>query len=311
MSKKRKIILWVIVIILLFTGGALIYAANITKTAKKVVENSHQRLEQPSELRKKVVDPRIDNISVLFLGVDADEDENINNARTDAIIFTTFNKKEKSIHLVSIPRDSRVEIVGRDEMDKINHAHAFGGIDMTAQTVEKLLGVPVDYYVRLNFNAFVEIVDILGGIEIDVPFDIVEQDSQRRRNQIHLEKGLQLLDGEQALAYARTRKYDSDIERGKRQLEVMEAMIKKGLTLRNVTKYNDVLLELEDNMTTNMSFDDLVAFHDYAYRGVENEIVTHSLDGTPQTIGGVFYHIIDEETLANIKTELKRHLELE
>src|SRR5690606_21377009 len=99
--------------------------------------------------------------------------------------------------------------------DKINHAHAFGGPKATIETVEQLLDVPVDYYVKLNFHAFTEVVDVIGGITAEVPYELWESDSNDKKNAIHLLPGEQLLNGEQALALARTRKYDSDIERGK------------------------------------------------------------------------------------------------
>ena len=93
-------------------------------------------------------------------------------------------------------------------------------------TIEELFDIPVDYYVRMNFDAFTEVVDALGGIEANVPYPITESDSGDNKGAIHLEPGLQTLDGEQALALARTRKQDSDIQRGERQQEILKAILK-------------------------------------------------------------------------------------
>jgi LCP family protein required for cell wall assembly len=314
-KKSKRWLLWIFLPILTLLIGAGTYAAYIANTAKNVVDSSQYELEsraihKKSELRKKMVNPRVDNISILFLGVD-ENDGSFKNARTDSMILATFNEKEKSIKMVSIPRDSRVELVGRDRMDKITHAHAYGGLDMAVQTVEKLLDVPVDYYARLNFEAFVSIVDNLGGVEIDVPFPIREQNSSRELNTIKLEKGVQRLNGEEALAYARTRKYDNDIERGKRQQEVLQAIIKESISIRSVTKYRAVLESIGDNLKTNMAFDDMTAFHDYAYLASEVDIDSLTLSGEDATLNGIFYYILDESSVSEVSETLRSHLELE
>lgn len=317
-KKKRKftkVLLIILVPLLLVLIGMAAYASYLTSTAKTVVESSQHKLdsrkfEEKSELRLQKVDPRVDNISILFLGIDDSSEHVFSDAtRTDAMIFATFNEKGKSVKMVSIPRDSRVELVGRGRMDKITHAHAFGGLDMTVKTVEKLFELPVDYYVRLNFDAFIEIIDALGGIEIDVPFDIVEQNSHREKNTIKIKKGLQTLNGEQALAYARTRKYDGDIERGQRQQEILKAIINKGLSLRSVTKYGKVIEGIGDNLTTNMSFDEMLAFHDYAYAGKNIDVEMLTLKGKPARINRLYYYLLDDTNLEEVKTKLKQHLE--
>ncbi|HHY74211.1 MAG TPA: LytR family transcriptional regulator [Bacillus bacterium] len=316
--KKRKftkVLLIILIPLLAVFIGMAAYVSYLASTAKTVVEGSQHKLdsrkfEEKSELRLQKVDPRVDNISILFLGIDDSSDHVFSKAtRTDAMILATFNKKGKSVKMVSIPRDSRVELVGRGRMDKITHAHAFGGLDMTVNTVEKLFEIPVDYYVLLNFDAFIDIIDALDGIQIDVPFDIIEQNSHREKNKIKIKKGLQTLNGEQALAYARTRKYDGDVERGQRQQEILNAIINRGLSIRSVTKYGDVIESIGDNLTTNMSFDEMLAFHDYAYAGKHIDVEMLTLKGKPSRIEGLYYYLLDETNLQEVKTKLKQHLE--
>src|SRR5699024_5353757 len=127
--------------------------------------------------------------------------------------------------------DSYVYIPEVGYNTKINHAHAYGGPRATSKAVEELLAIPIDYYVRINFEAFMDVVDALDGITVDVPYEFREQDSQDRANKIHLNPGVQKLDGEEALALARTRKLDNDIERGKRQQEIVKALIDRAVSL--------------------------------------------------------------------------------
>ena len=105
-----------------------------------------------------------------------------------------------------------------------------GGTLTTIETVEELFDIPINYYVRMNFNAFIDVVDALGGIEAEVPYALHELDEFDKFT-INLQPGLQHLNGSQALALARTRKQDNDIERGKRQQEILSAIIKKSLLL--------------------------------------------------------------------------------
>ena len=181
-----------------------------------------------SLLRDEAVEPLKDNVSILFIGVDESElrSQSDSNSRSDALLVATLNNKEKSVKLVSIPRDSYVYVPDRGRNDKITHAHAFGGTRGTIDTVEGALDIPIDYYVKMNFNAFIEVVDALGGIDAEVPYDYTELDENDQRT-IQLEKGMQHLDGKHALALARTRKLDSDIERGKRQQMIIAGYSKR------------------------------------------------------------------------------------
>src|SRR5690625_5785080 len=167
---------------------------------------------EKSDLREEYVDPKFDNVSILLMGVDSsDERGDDEEARTDALLVATLNKDEKSVKLLSIPRDSYVYVPEVGYETKINHAHAYGGPRATIETVENLLNIPIDYYVRVNFEAFMDVVDAVDGITVDVPYELQEQDSKDRADAIHLYPGGQKLNGEEALALARTRKKDSDV----------------------------------------------------------------------------------------------------
>src|SRR5690606_38589254 len=154
--------------------------------------------------------------------------------------------------------------------DKITHAYALEGPSSTIESVEEMLEVPVDYYVRMDFQAFIEVVDALGGIEAEVPYDLKEKDENDIHDAIVLEEGLQELDGREALALARTRHYDNDIERGKRQQMLLESILDKALSATSLTKYGSVIDAVGDNMKTNLTFKEMQSFFEYAKGGKPN-----------------------------------------
>lgn len=294
-------------LLILVAGGTIAYMAMQLNTVTSSAQVELERGDR-SEIRDGPVNPNKDSISVLFLGLDDRTGEL--EGRSDAILLATFNAEEKTVKMLSIPRDSYVEIPDRG-MDKINHAHAYGGIDMAIDTVEKLLDIPVDYFTTLNFIAFMEIVDTLGGVEVDVPFAFTEMDSEDRQGAIRIEEGEQLLDGEEALAYARMRKMDprGDIGRGDRQKDLLEAMIREAASFSTITRFGDLMDSLETHMKTNLTFGNIVSMHNYA-TGL-GEIEQLSIDGGNSTINNVYYYDLDEESLDNTKNILKEHMQLD
>lgn len=301
---------WLWYTLLVFVIFVVLYGAYLSNKVAHVTNKAHKPLErgEKSEKRIEPVYPGKDNFSVLFIGVDERKGET--KSRSDVLILATFNKDDKTIKMVSIPRDTRVLIPGYYE-DKINHAHYFGGVDLAVNTVEELFDVPVDYYVKLNFEAFIEIIDALGGITVDVPFTFTEMDSNDKKNSITLHEGRQHLNGEEALAFVRMRKQDplGDIGRGERQKQVIKAIIEKGATLQSITKFDDILDSIGDNLTTNFTFQNLVALHSYA--GSLQSIETLQLKGKDQYINNIYYYSLNEDSVAEVSLTLKEHLGLE
>ena len=267
------------------------------------------------DLRDKKVNPNIDNVSVLFIGIDGSAKRGTGEGtRSDALMLATLNEKEKSVKLLSIPRDSYVYIKEVGYHTKINHAHSYGGTKATIETVEDLLDIPVDYYVRLDFDAFMKVVDALGGVNVDVPYAFSEQNSKDKANAISLNAGLQTLYGEEALAFARTRKLDNDIERGKRQQEIMRAILKKTASGTSVLKYGQVIDAIGPSMKTNMTFDEIKAFVDYGVSG-NLDVETLAISGDDSYIRNskgqnVYYWQLNEGSLEELKVTLKGHLDV-
>jgi len=323
--RNKKALLFIFIPLLLLITATSVYAFNILNKAQVAVEDAYEDDgRERSNLREYNVDPGKDHVSVLFIGVDSSEHrDNEDFALSDALILATLNKDDSSVKLLSIPRDSLVEIPAANPesgpdiydpnyrgkaIDKITHAHAYGGSSATIGAVENLLEIPVDYFVRLNFHAFVDVVDALGGITFDVPYEFSESDSNDRKNSIHLYPGVQKLNGEEALAVARTRKLDSDLERGKRQQQLMESILNKVVSFESINNLDSVIEAVGNNMGTNLRFNEMMGFASYVISGnLELEMV--NMEGTDLWTD-LYYYQLDEAHLAETRQLLKHHLGL-
>jgi LCP family protein required for cell wall assembly len=322
--RRKHILLSILFTILFLVVGSLGYGAYLTYKLASTTNDAHDPLArgEKSDLRVQPIDPDKDNISILFIGIDERQNKKDSSSRSDALVLSTFNKEKNSVKLTSIPRDSRVDIIdptGENDygLDKITHAHAFGdaqgdhGVDYAVATVENLFGVPVDYYVKLNFDAFIRIVNKLDGITVDVPVKLVTQDSQGNDGAIVLEPGKQTLNGEEALAFVRNRKSSGsggDLGRGQRQMDVIKAVIEKSTSISSITKYDDMIEVLKGSLSTNLTLGNVAALKGYA--GSINDIETLQLKGYDDRISEIYYYIPDEESLEHISGTLQEHLGL-
>lgn len=307
--KKRFYIIIPLFIVILGVG---IYSMYLYSKADSAISKSHDDIDRDkSDLRDDYVDPKFDSVSVLLMGIDSSEKRGSDNeARTDALLVATLNKDKKSIKLLSIPRDAYVYVPEVGYETKINHAHAYGGPRSTIDTIENELNIPIDYYVRVNFEAFMDVVDALDGITVDVPYEFKEQDSKDKADAIHLMPGEQKLNGEEALALARTRKADTDVERGKRQQEIIQALVQRSLSLKSVLKFDEVIDAVGENMTTNMTFSELKSFVGYLTHGKDLTIETLNIDGYDYQPSGTYYWMFDDYSLAKTINELENHLDM-
>src|SRR5699024_3042351 len=149
------------------------------------------------------------------------------------------------------------------------------------------------------------------GVDVEVPYEFKESDSSDKRDNIHLYEGEQTLDGEEALAFARTRKKDSDFERGKRQLELVESIINKSTSVSSVLKYDDIIEAVGDNLKTNMTFMVMKSFFSYATHEKGIDVEQFTLDGYDYQPANVYYWQIDEGSLENTIAKMKAHLEID
>ena len=183
------------------------------------------------------------------------------NARSDVNLVLAINPNTKEIGLVSTPRDYYVDIPSKGKKDKLTHTGLYG-INETMKSLSELYDVKIDYYVRINFTSFIDIIDAIGGVDVDVESDFCESDENRslkKKDLICLDKGVHNLKGKEALAYARNRHAfaNGDIARGNHQMQILEAMIKKMNSKEILSNYNKLIDSLKGEMLTNMNIDDL------------------------------------------------------
>ncbi len=193
-----------------------------------------------------------ERINILVLGLDVMDGDRSVWARSDTMMVVSVDPMLETIGVLSIPRDTNVEIAGRERPDKIGHAHAYGGVALAVRTVTDFLGVPVHYYVRVDYRGFVSLVDVLGGVEITVDSHMFYQDPCQNLY-IDIRPGTHKMDGQLALEYVRYRgDLDRDIGRiGRQQLFLTEFM-QQALRIGTVFKLPQILTQLEENVSHNL-----------------------------------------------------------
>jgi len=216
--------------------------------------------------------------------------------RTDSIIVAHVDLKDKYANLISIPRDSRVEIPGYGKLDKINSAYSRGGPDLTIKTIENFLGARIDFYFIVRIEAAIRLVDALGGVDIDVEKNMYYRD--RHQNlYIDLKKGYQHLNGRDAIGYARFR-HDAagDFGRIERQQKVIAALSQKIKSFEFIKHMPSIITQLvrRDLAYTNLTVTDGLILSKAYNEQLSRNIKTYMLPGVPQTISGISYVLPDE-----------------
>ncbi len=301
---KKKILFWILGIIgvLVIAGG--VYAYTVYSNVSNALNAVHKPLDRDkSDKRDKEVDIS-DNkpISILLMGVDQEDN---GTGRSDSLMLFTLNPKTKSMKITSIPRDSYTEIVGKGKKDKINHAYAFGGIDMSVKTVENFLNVPVDHYIEVNMAGFKDIVDAVGGVDVNNDLEFTS------RNQ-HFAKGNIHLNGETALKYTRMRYEDprGDFGRQMRQRQVIQAVIKKGASVSSLASYGDVLKAIEKNVKTSLTQDQMFDIQKNYKDCMENSEEIQIPGDGHKAADGIWYYYVPDAAKQDITNKLRAHLEV-
>lgn len=244
-----------------------------------------------------------DDISFLLMGVDSKDVKNSSGTRTDTMILCRVNKSTGKISMLSIPRDTKAMIRGRRNEEKINHAHAYGGPDLSMSAVKDLLGIDLQYYVKVDYKIVEEFVDIIGGVEVDVPMDMKYSDPVADPPlYIDLKAGLQVLDGDKALQFLRFRKgySDQDLGRIRSQQQFMKAAIKQALKVENIGKIPQMIKTYYNNVETNIPLDLILKFAVSANSYDIDGIQTATLPGEPKYINGVSFYVPNEEEMKTI-----------
>lgn len=312
-KKKRNVktpLLITLAVLLFLTGFGYAYVHNLlNSTIKEEIPQSEGELgigdkEFEFEYEDDVVIPEgteedgdlpyyyeeVEGITnIALFGVDAPLGKR---GRSDAIMIVTIDRNTKKIKLSSIIRDSYVNIPDRG-MDKVNHAYAFGGPELALKTLNSNFHLDIKNFATVNFTTLPKIVDILGGVSIEVT------SAEASKISGISSAGTYNLTGAQALEYSRIRKIDSDFARSERQRTVMEAIIKKMLD-KPVTSYPGILSKIMPLVTTNMAANDILSIAGNVVtsgiRTVEQNRFPEDSYSSGQTIKGIYYYVFNRES---------------
>lgn len=287
---KRKWLRWVIVVVL---GVALGVAGG---SFMKVLQHTHTSaldLFRPPFGGNKFV-------RILVLGEDNTSKLRKNGqGLSDTIMVVALDMENHTVKALSIPRDTRVEIPGHG-IQKINAANALEGPQLTMQMVQSILGVSIDYYIKTDIGGLNNIVDLVGGVGIDIEKDMNYVD-RHGGLYIHLRKGYRHLDGDKALQYVRFR-HDAlgDITRMQRQQKFLRALARQIVAPSNFSKWPSIADQLYSKhyIETTMNLKDLEALAKIARDVPQEKVQTETAPGVPERIGAASYYIIDQEKVA-------------
>ncbi len=219
-------------------------------------------------------------VNILIMGIDARSDEA--NSRSDTMILASIDGKSKKVALVWIPRDTRVEVSPK-RYDKINSVNYVQGPEAACKVVSKLLAIPVNHYVVCNFNGFAKIIDILGGVDMDVEHAMYHWDPDPKL-QINIAKGQQRLDGQQALGFVRFRGVPTaDIGRTGLQQTFVKALAQELLQGSTILKLPRLLPEMADNVKSNIPAEDMIYLAKMARDFKTEDMITQTLPGYSYT----------------------------
>ncbi len=248
-------------------------------------------------------------ISLLILGVDQGMEGRHDQGNSDTIILVTVNPTTKKTTMTSIPRDTLTEILGESSstsyfMFKANSAYQFGGSSGSVKTISTMLNVPINYYVEVNMKALKSLVNALGGVDVKVPFNFTY-------DWCTFKKGWQHLNGRHAIAYARMR-YDDpkgDYGRQMRQRQIIQAVVKKALSVNGVANYQKLLKVFAKYVQTNLTFGDMTSLA-LNYRAAAANIQSGYIQGHDATIDGTSFQIASTKELQKWSNKLRKNLGL-
>lgn len=229
--------------------------------------------------------------NIIVMGVDSRPGDD-GKGRSDTLFVVMFDKSKGNASILSIPRDTRVMIPGHG-WDKINHAYMYGGRELTKRTVEEFLGIKVNNYVTIDFNGFVDLVDAIGGVEVDVEEEMYYYDPWDGF-EIDIQPGLQNLNGEKAIQYVRYRDEEGDIGRIKRQQRFLMAAKDKIASGEMLTRVPGLSRKLTSMVKTDLPVTDMLSLGKVLHgMASDKKLKAVTVPGVPEYIDGISYWLPD------------------
>lgn len=241
--------------------------------------------------------------NIVVLGVDERAEEH-DVGRSDTLFVVMFDTQTKNASLLSIPRDTRVRIP-KHGWDKINHAYAYGGRELTQKTVEELLGLHINNYVMVDFKGFKGLVDAIGGVDINVEKDMYYRDSWDGFT-IDIKKGMQHMDGETAIQYVRFRDEEGDIGRIKRQQHFLMAVYEKISSADMLLHIPGLAQQLTAMIKTDLPINDMLSLGKALHSMVREKGLSMAMvPGTPEYIDDISYWQPDITDLRELMVQMQ------
>ncbi|MBM7281423.1 LCP family protein [Streptococcus suis] len=319
MTIGKKIFLMSLAIVGLTLGAGLIYGASLLNFSTGTISKTYKQLDGEKEITPiDATEP----LTILLMGVDMDQATrggDWEGGRSDSMILVTVNPKTKETNMMSLTRDIMVEIAEANgessgTVEKLNHSYSYGQAPMAIATIEKMMDINIDRYIEINMDGLIELVDAVGGIEVNntLGFPISISEHEPAYTSI-VQPGKQLVNGDQALVYARMR-YDDpegDIGRQRRQREVITAIIKKLLQLDGLTQYKKILTAISNNMRTNIEISPATIPSLLGYKDSVSKLNSYQLRGVDQMVDEIYYQLPTSEHLLEMQNILKKSIGLE
>ena len=304
--KFFKVILIFILIIIILEMA--VFSAYLYKTKGNIAEAT-------LKLATDIVGEK-DTIFVLFLGISDD----INAKLTDTIMVGGYNPKSQKSFLVSIPRDTFIgsNYEKANGFDKINSLYQ-KDVAKTINAVQEITNIPISYYVVINNNAVTYIVDTIGGVEFDVPINM-DYDDKTQNLHIHLKKGIQTLDGNEAEQLLRFRHNnngvsyqasygDNDFGRMRTQREFLKILTQKVISINDVSKIRDIIYVIFDSLKTNISLKEVLEYVPYAVKFNIDDLKMKQLPGNSKLINNIWFYEYNKIDTKELFNELLDYIE--
>ena len=309
--RRRRIISAILAITLLLLVAGAVAAYAFIRTTNDTIRPAQTQINQMAGILAKPKAPG-EPFYMVIMGEDTRPGEK--QARSDTLIVAHIDPQTKKIAMMSIPRDSRVQIPGRG-LDKINSAAQIGGPVLTIKTVKLLTGLPITHWVTLDFNGFKSVVDAMGGVVLDVPFRINDvQAANHVKSAQVIEKGVQRLDGAHALTFVRARHQfpSQDIQRIANQQYFMKELVKQAKTqATNPFKTIAIVNAVFRAVKTDLTVQDLAGLA-VDFKGMaEGDMQTVTMPGPDQTINGISYIIPDMTGMKEIVRKMEAGLPID
>jgi len=287
----KRVLLFLLfsIIVLTSLAGAAVYAF-VSKIQTPVLNETPMSQNASIDKVTAPADKFNQRINILLIGLDDGVPDNPNSPRrSDTMMVASIDAENKTVNLLSIPRDSRVMIPGYNGYDKIAHAYSYGGSDLAVRTVADFLHIPIHYYIAIEWQSFIKVVDILGGVNLYVEHAMNYEDPYENLS-IHLSKGNQHLDGEKAGQYVRYRHDElGDIGRVERQQNFLKALNSQMLQSGTILKLPTLITTISKYVHTDMNITALIKVANTMRDMKSDSLHTEMLPGDFATIDDISY----------------------